>query len=101
MIVMFEKLANAVDGDKVLVNVSDIRTIVDELQSTHDSLMKENEQLNKQITLNTSRCLCYKGALEALNQIVEESAIVSSTDLQNLTDETVENKDTLVEVTEG
>ena len=101
MIVMFEKLANAVDGDKVLVNVSDIRTIVDELQSTHDSLMKENEQLNKQITLNTSRCLCYKGALEALNQIVEESAIVSSTDLQNSTDETVENKDTLVEVTEG
>ena len=98
---MFEKLANAVDGDKVLVNVSDIRTIVDELQSTHDSLMKENEQLNKQITLNTSRCLCYKGALEALNQIVEESAIVSSTDLQNSTDETVENKDTLVEVTEG
>jgi len=101
MIVMFEKLANAVDGDKVLVNVSDIRTIVDELQSTHDSLMKENEQLNKQITLNTSRCLCYKGALEALNQIVEESVIVSSTDLQNSTDETVENKDTLVEVTEG
>ena len=98
---MFEKLANAVDGDKVLVNVSDIRTIVDELQSTHDSLMKENEQLNKQITLNTSRCLCYKGALEALNQIVEESAIVSSTNLQNSTDETVENKDTLVEVTEG
>lgn len=98
---MFEKLANAVDGDKVLVNVSDIRTIVDELQSTHDSLMKENEQLNKQITLNTSRCLCYKGALEALNQIVEESVIVSSTDLQNSTDETVENKDTLVEVTEG
>lgn len=101
MIVMFEKLANVADGDKVLVNVSDIRTIVDELQSTHDSLMKENEQLNKQITLNTSRCLCYKGALEALNQIVEESAIVSSTDLQNSTDETVENKDTLVEVTEG
>lgn len=100
MIVMFEKLANAVDGDKVLVNVSDIRTIVDELQSTHDSLMKENEQLNKQITLNTSRCLCYKGALEALNQIVEESAIVSSTDLQN-SNEIVENKDTLVEVTEG
>ena len=98
---MFKKLANAVDGDKVLVNVSDIRTIVDELQSTHDSLMKENEQLNKQITLNTSRCLCYKGALEALNQIVEESVIVSSTDLQNSTDETVENKDTLVEVTEG
>lgn len=101
MIVMFEKLANAVDGDKVLVNVSDIRTIVDELQSTHDSLMKENEQLNKQITLNTSRCLCYKGALEALNQIVEESVIVSSSDLQN-SNETIEvgDKDVPAEVTE-
>lgn len=73
---MFEKLVGVKDNDEVIVKVADIRVIANELQSTHDSLMKENEQLNKQITLNTSRCLCYKGALEVLNQLVEESVIL-------------------------
>lgn len=73
---MFEKLVGVKDSDEVIVKVADIRVIANELQSTHDSLMKENEQLNKQITLNTSRCLCYKGALEVLNQLVEESVIL-------------------------
>ena len=77
---MFEKLVGVKDNDEVIVKVADIRVIANELQSTHDSLMKENEQLNKQITLNTSRCLCYKGALEVLNQLVEESSIVPATD---------------------
>ena len=81
---MIDAMKNVPNDSMVLISVGDIKGLIDELETNHDKLIEANKKLNDQITLNTSRCLCFKGALEAISQIVTNHQVISVEQVQKM-----------------